>query len=49
MLAAKAVYLAELLMKAEENVLLVFDGFRHILQAEWHMVQLLNKAKQGSS
>ena len=46
MLAAKAIHLATLLSKAQKDTLLVFDGFRHILQAEWHMVQLLNNSKK---
>lgn len=33
MLAAKAIHLASLLSKSEQDTLLIFDGFRHILQA----------------
>lgn len=29
-------------MKAGQDVLLTIDGIRHVLQAEWHMVQLLS-------
>jgi hypothetical protein len=42
MLAVKAIYLGEMLMKAGQEVLLTVDGIRHVLQAEWHMVQLLS-------
>ena len=42
MLAAKVTRLAELLSKQGEDVLLTIDGIRHILQAEWHMVQIMN-------
>ena len=33
MLAAKTVHLASLLSKAGQDTLLIFDGFRHVLQA----------------
>ena len=43
MIAVKAVRLAELLKNEGHEVLLGIDGIRHVLQAEWHMVQLLSK------
>jgi hypothetical protein len=42
MLAVKAIHLADLLRRSGEDVLLSIDGIRHVLQAEWHMVQLLS-------
>ena len=42
MLAAKAIKMAELLKSSGQDVLLTIDGVRHILQAEWHMMQILS-------
>ena len=48
MQAVKAINLSKILESRGENVLLVIDGIRNILQAEWHMTQLLsNKNKIG--
>lgn len=41
MLAIKTIYLAKLLSKDGWNVLLGIDNFKNLLQAEWHMLQLL--------
>lgn len=48
MLAVKAIYLGELLMKAGQEVLLTIDGIRNVLQAEWHMVKLLSNTANHS-
>ena len=42
MLTAKVIHLAELLKKSGRDVLLTIDGVRHILQAEWHMMQIMS-------
>ena len=41
MLAAKAISLATRLSEQKRNVLIGLDGYRHLLQAEWHMMQLM--------
>lgn len=45
MQAVKTINLANNLKRAGRNVLLGIDNFKDILQAEWHMLQLL----QGSN
>jgi len=42
MLTAKVIHLAETLKSSGRDVLLTIDGVKHILQAEWHMMQILN-------
>lgn len=42
MLTAKVIHLAETLKSLGRDVLLTIDGVKHILQAEWHMMQILN-------
>jgi hypothetical protein len=42
MLAVKTIHLAKILSKQDWNVLIGLDNFKNVLQAEWHMLQLLN-------
>lgn len=49
MLALKTIHLAKLLSKQGLNVLVGLDNFKNILQAEWHMLQLLNNINTKKS
>jgi hypothetical protein len=49
MLALKTIHLARNLSREGWNVLLGLDNFKSVLQAEWHMLQLLNNAQKRRS
>lgn len=42
MLALKAIRLANLLRKDGKQVLIGLDNYKQVLQAEWHMLQMLS-------
>jgi hypothetical protein len=49
MLAVKAIHLSKMLSKEGWNVLLALDNFKSLLQAEWHMLQLLSNINHKKS
>lgn len=49
MLAVKVIHLAKQLSKEGWNVLLGVDNFKSLLQAEWHMLQLLTNTNRRNS
>lgn len=49
MLALKTIHLAQTLSKKNVNVVLGFDNFKNVLQAQWHLLQLLSSLRTRKS